>query len=396
MHVSAVPTAPDPQTSPTLAPPVLAELDRGTDWLGSWWPAAVLGVVGTAAVALWWRRRRRGAPRAWWAAAAAVPLLVGAGAAAVNAEVGYLPSLEAAELRLTGRTWPATGGGRVSTHRIDVPADLRVPVSTTWVYTPPGYDPDQATRYPVVYLLHGTPGSSADWFVAGGIAHVMDVLVERDLVQPMIVVAPDTRGEGISDTECLDSTRGGPQVETYLNDVVLPWVDANYRTAAHWRHRVIGGMSAGAFCALDQGLRHQELYGVVLALEAYETPGDGGRAMLATQAEFDARSPGAYVPSMDFAHPVPTFLDVGGRARGGDSGETQRLVAQLLARGQPVLFREEPGLGHTWTMARTGIPYGLVFASRNVPPPEGSAPSAPSPSPATARSPQEHPAARPR
>lgn len=161
-----------------------------------------------------------------------------------------------------------------------------MPTSTTWVYAPPGYDPNGSTRYPVVHLIHGTPGTSADWMSGGDIAHVMDVLIAHHLVRPMIVVAP-------------------------------------------------------------------ELYGAIIALEAYDNPGSGGRAMLATSAEITAHSPGKDLPTMTFVHPVTVFIAAGAAARGGDASEAAGLAAQLTARGQ----------FHTWTMARTAIPYGLTAVS---------------------------------
>ena len=221
-----------------------------------------------------------------------------------------------------------------------------------------------------MYLLHGTPGQSSDWLSAGDVAHVMDVLIADELIRPMIVVAPDTNGKGPGggDTECLDSTRGGSQVETYLTKVVVPWVDAHFLTRADWQHRVIGGMSSGGYAALDQGLRHPELFGAIIALEPYDNPGSGGRHMLSTSAEYVAHSPGRYLSTMTFTHPVPTFLSIGGRAHRSDFANTQRLAAQLQAQAQPMLFRSERGQGHTWTTARTAIPYGLAFVSDTMAP----------------------------
>lgn len=63
-----------------------------------------------------------------------------------------------------------------------------------------------------------------------------------------------------------------PPVETYLDDVVVPWIDAHYRTAADWQHRVIGAITA---------------------LEPYDDPGSAGRMMLRTRAQYDAGAPGA-------------------------------------------------------------------------------------------------------
>ncbi|MBC7550789.1 MAG: hypothetical protein H7269_07830, partial [Cellulomonas sp.] len=127
------------------------------------------------------------------------------------------------------------------------------------------------------------------------------------------VIAPElASGFAPNTTECLNCARGGSQLETYLTAVVVPWVDQNYATLPDWPHRVIGGMSSGGFCALEHPLLHQELFGTIIALEPYGDPGAGGRAMLATAAEFKAHSPSSYLPTLTFAHPVQTFFDVGG------------------------------------------------------------------------------------
>ena len=360
---------PDPPDVATLPHDVLTDLAVGQDWLGTWWPAGVLGVGSAVLVVVAVRRSRSaGRVRRRWPAVvgAALALLLACGAG-VNTAVGYVPNLSAARMLLTGVYQSAhTGGGRITAQIIRAPANLRIPVSATWVYTPPGYHAGGSARYPVVYLLHGTPGQSADWFAAGDVASVMNVLIKEHLVRPMIIIAPDVNGHGQDDTECLDSTHGGSKVESYLSTVVVPWVDAHYRTVADWPFRAIGGMSSGGFCALDQGLRHPELYGSIIALEPYDNPGAGGRAMLSTQAQYDARSPGYYLSMMTFVHPVATFLDIGSLGS-GDGSQTVRTAAQLNARGQEVYSRVEPGQGHNWTMARTGIPYGLVFVSQHMP-----------------------------
>ena len=52
---------------------------------------------------------------------------------------------------------PVTERGTVTGIEFDGDADLGTSDSTTYVYTPPGYNPESAERYSVVYLLHGTP-----------------------------------------------------------------------------------------------------------------------------------------------------------------------------------------------------------------------------------------------
>ena len=358
----------DRQSAVPVPPDILAQLTVRTDWLGTWWPAAVCAALGAALVAA--AVLRRGRMRRLPAVAGAVLALVLAVVFAANTAWAYVPNVSAARLLIAGQvsTAAVAGSGKVTAQSIVSPARLNMPASTTWVYTPPGYDPAGTVRYPVVYLIHGTPGGSADWVnsAKGDIAHVMDVLIAHHLVRPLIVVAPDVNGRGRADSECLDSTRGGSQVETYLTTVVVPWVDHHYATSTDWAHRVIGGMSSGGFCALDQGLRHPALYGSIIALEPYDNPGAGGRAMLRTQAQYDAHSPGQYIPAMTFTHPVPTFLDIGS-LDGGDGAQTTTTAAQLRARGQTVSTRVEPNLNHGWKVAEAGIVYGLVFVSGQMP-----------------------------
>lgn len=381
---------PEPETARTLPAAVLRELAGREDWVSSWWTVAVLGVAGVLLalfVVRWVRRRRRppgGGPRrrawpTWLGTGVALLLLVASFSVAANAYSGYVPNTAALRITLAGwglvdppashRDPPAEVAGSATSGSVtatQVPArDLRMAAGETWVYTPPGFDPGAATRYPVLYLFHGSPGRPSDWFAAGDVAHVMDTLLEAQLVQPMILVSVDTNGTGPSarDTECLDSTTGGAQVQTYVTDVVIPWVDKNFPTVPDRAHRAIGGMSSGGFCALNLGLRHLDMFSVVMALEPYGDPGAGGRAMLATAQERKANSPSHYLPTMDFTAPVSVFLDAGTEAAQGDREANRRLASQLSARGQTVELREERGQEHTWAMVQAGLPYGLMFVS---------------------------------
>ncbi len=367
------PAVPVPDTAQTLPPAVLRALHDQSQWLGSWWTVVALGVLaaGLVAVAVVRRRRGRGS---WPAAVAAAVVLALVAVAGVNASAGYLPSLAAAQVLLAGHgvgslgrqaTGTATTGALEPVH-VPVPATLHVPDATTWVYTPPGYDP-ATTRYPVVYLIHGEPGTSSDWVAGGDAAHTMDVLVDAGLVPPMILVSPEVNGVANTDTECLDSTRGGPQVETYLIDALVPWVDAHLATIPDPEHRIIGGMSAGAYCALDQGLRHQDVFSTILAIMPYVSPGDGGRDMLSTRAELAAHDVAGYLPYLALPRPVPVFVDVpGDDLHSEEAAQAATLVRLLAARGEPLEYRAEPHQRHTWTMARTALPYALVFAAQHL------------------------------
>ncbi len=352
-------------TGPTLDPGVTAQLASGQDLLSTWWPfvIAVLAVIGLVTWAITSRRRGR---RAWPSVAGAVVVALLAVALGTNAWSGYVPSLASAPRLFMDDAVAATAvTGGVTPVTIHVPGDMNMPTTTTWVYTPPGYDAAAATLYPVLVMIHGSPGQAADWTVGGDLPHTLDVLIANGLIQPMIVVMPEVNGFGWDqlDTECLDSTTGGPQVESYLSDVMIPWVDAHYSTAASWQSRAIGGMSSGAFCAIDQGLRHPDLYGAIVSIEGYGDPGEGGRGALATAAEYDAHSPALYVNTMTFDHQVPVYMGVAGRADAGDRQANEALADDLAKRGQAVQFHTYANGFHTWHTARALLPAALIFAS---------------------------------
>lgn len=356
---------------PFLTASVRHQLGSGHDALGTWWPAVLAGVLAgvLAVVAVRSGRRRRAGDRRYRPvlvrATAALLVAVVAVAAGINTHTGYLPTASA--LRAWVTRSPQPGAGRV--HAVVVPSEAswNLDRTTTYVWTPPGYRRSAGVRYPVVYLFHGSPGTSVDWFAAGGIVHTLTVLESDHLVPEVIAVAPDLNAPSTDDTECLDSTRpGGPQVTTYL-DHVVSWVDAHYDTQGDPSGRIVAGMSSGGYCAVDQGLTHQDLYGGIIGLEPYSSPGAGGHAALATAAQYAAASPSHYLPTMDFTHRTPTFLDMAGAGRSPvSSSDAEHLAVELHQRGQPVYLRREVGLPHSWTMASRGAPYALVWTSHQM------------------------------
>ena len=58
------------------------------------------------------------------------------------------------------------------------------------VYTPPGYDRNRTTRYPILYLLHGNNDLAVGWTMAGRAHYILDNLQADKKAAPMIVVMP--------------------------------------------------------------------------------------------------------------------------------------------------------------------------------------------------------------
>lgn len=359
---------PIPQNPIVLPAPVL-DAAAGQSPLTQWWVPVVALLVALALTA-WilrrtpWRRGRR-----WQFAlavlGAAVMWLVVA-ALALNSWFSFVPDLTA----LQRQTESALGlpvayrtpeGGHVAERFVPASPTLAVPESSVWVYTPPGYDPSGRVRYPVVYLIHGDPGTSADWFTLGGADEVLDAMIHAKVIPPVIAVAPDVNGGGIRDGECLDSLDGGPQVESWLYQDLVPWVDTSLPTRADWQHRILGGMSAGGFCALDQGLRHPDVWGGIVSLEGYGDPGEqAATAMGYDLAELQHVSPSHYIPTMTILRTMPIFLNVGEL---DDPQRVEWLADALKARGHAVVVQIEAGQDHSWAVARVGLAYGMAHVA---------------------------------
>jgi enterochelin esterase-like enzyme len=342
--------------------------------LESPWVAVAIGALlaASVAVAIWLHHRRRrvgvrprhrGLRRAVFAAWLVLLTVLGA-SAAVNAYVGYIPTVPALLGALPGD--PAGSRfSRVDQLRVGAPT-LGVPAERVYVYVPPGYDAhaNAHRRYPVVYLLHGYPGGPLDWFRAAEVQQVMDALVRYHLVQPMLLVAPNANGGWLHDSEMLNQV-GGPQVDTYLTNNVVAAIDARYRTVTDRAGRGIGGMSSGGYGALNLGLRHQDRFAVILAQMPYGDPGNVTATLLGgSRALWLANSPSVYIPTMTFHDPMAVYLIAG--SRDPQLAEARRLAAMLTRRGQLAVVKAVPGATHSWHGARAELPYSLVFASQHL------------------------------
>jgi len=105
------------------------------------------------------------------------------------------------------------------------------------VLTPDGFELGR-DHLPVLWLLHGGFGSSADWATVGDAEALTANL-------PMIVVMPDA-GTGGWYTDWLRGTPEGPQRwETFHLDELRPFIEARYQTRTDRESRAIAGLSMG-------------------------------------------------------------------------------------------------------------------------------------------------------
>ncbi len=114
------------------------------------------------------------------------------------------------------------------------------------VYTPPGYNHDNH-RYPVLYLMHGGGGNDTDWIVNMRANYIMDNLIEKHKVVPMIVVMPD----GNVGSYPLNGPITADVFPKELLGSIVPAIEENYRVAPGPKNRALAGLSLGGLWSLD-------------------------------------------------------------------------------------------------------------------------------------------------
>ena len=93
---------------------------------------------------------------------------------------------------------------------------------------------------------------------------------------------------------------------------VVPWVDAHLPTMPTLSGRVLAGLSADGYGAVDIGLRHRGLFGTLEAWSGYFTP---FRDSAQAQAREEARRSG-----VGFTSEAPSNRSIGRTTFGASSG----------------------------------------------------------------------------
>ncbi|MGH2869995.1 MAG: alpha/beta hydrolase-fold protein [Solirubrobacteraceae bacterium] len=229
-------------------------------------------------------------------------------------------------------------------------------------YLPPGYG--GGGRYPVYYLLHGSPGRPSVYLAIVSIGIRMDNLISRHLMRPMILVFPDGRigGSVFSDSQWANTPAGN--YETYVLDVVRD-VDQRFATLADRGHRVIAGFSAGAYGATNITLHQPGIFGGVQSWSGYYRQSRTGVFAHASRAQLAYDSPLQYVHALGrrlAARPVRAFLFTG--RDDNASPQTRPMAQALAARGGQVSYALYRG-GHDWQLWATHVNQMLILASRD-------------------------------
>ncbi len=182
-----------------------------------------------------------------------------------------------------------------------------------FVYTPPDYDKNPNTRFPVLYLQHGAGEDETGWGNQGHANLIMDNLIADGKAKPFIIVMENglnaggaggggRRGGGrgvaapaaappantnlhvvVVQADAADApagaapggatnsapTRGGrggfggfnfTAFEQVLTDDLIPYIDSNFRTIADQPHRAMAGLSMGGMQTRTITMAHLDTF----------------------------------------------------------------------------------------------------------------------------------------
>jgi len=130
---------------------------------------------------------------------------------------------------------------------------------TLVIYTPPGFDVNGKTKYPVLYLIHGGSDTEETWTKVGRANLIADNLIAQGKAKPMIIVMPYAN--------VMPAARDG-FTKDVINDII-PFIEANYPVYTDSDHRAVAGFSVGGGQTLNIGLMNPDKFAYVCSYAPY-------------------------------------------------------------------------------------------------------------------------------
>ena len=256
-----------------------------------------------------------------------------------------IPGSHSAELDIQTVSETQYSSGTLVNLKVPSP-ETDYPMRNLFVWTP-DVDPAKIENLPIVYFLHGWPGSPMSMISA-----ITPVLAKKfdNGSDPFIAVFPDGNAKSHLDSEWADSSDGKVMLET--------WLTTNAITAAEGsaprpkEKRAIVGFSMGGYGAAMIALHHPDIYTQVGTLAGYFVIDDLTRAFVG-KTKLAYQTPNNYIKS---AHNFRWYL-----AEAKDDftqpihGEMARWSA-LLKKQKVNVETHAPMGGHTFTFVAGQIP----------------------------------------
>ena len=127
------------------------------------------------------------------------------------------------------------------------------------VYTPPGFNPNDKIKYPVLYLIHGGSDTEETWAKVGHANYIADNLIAQKKAVPMIIVMPygNVRPKPMADF-----------TKDVINDII-PFIESNYPVLIDSKNRAVAGFSVGGGQTLNIGLSNTDKFAWICSYAPY-------------------------------------------------------------------------------------------------------------------------------
>ncbi len=217
-------------------------------------------------------------------------------------------------------------------------------------------DENCTEKFPTVYLLNGYDGDYSSW-VKGQpeLARLADLY-------GMIIVTPDGRDSWYWDSP-IDPKM---QMESYIINDLVPFIDANYPTIPESGKRAISGLSMGGHGALWLAFRHSDVFGNAgsmsggVDIRPFENSWKMKLRLGEKKNNPDAWEEHTVINLVPMLHngQVNIIVDCGVNDFFADVNNN--LHAALIKQGIDHDYTVRPGK-HTWNYWRNSILYHLLF-----------------------------------
>lgn len=312
--------------------------------------------------------------RVWKIVAAGVAFLlsVGTGVLLVNDYYGYYESWSAAYADLSGDSNDyavataahgsvASGNGRVEI--VNLPGKRSGIDRDALVYLPPQYFEAKysSVRFPVVEMLHGTPGDPSQIADETRLPQILTALIATHRMGPVVAVMPDTNGGLRKAEECLDTPRF--KDDTYIAQDVPTDIRARFRVSQDPSQWGIAGASSGGWCAANLAMRHRTAFGAAASIDGYYAPlQENARQIIGNDpALLKVNDPlDAALRTAPGTGPLPPFWIAAGSGDAGDYAVAKQFV-HAMSRLEAVPFLVMPGARHTFATVRRAAPTALAW-----------------------------------
>ncbi|MEO6232555.1 MAG: alpha/beta hydrolase-fold protein [Ferruginibacter sp.] len=228
-----------------------------------------------------------------------------------------------------------------------------------FVYTPPGYLKDAKTKYPVLYLQHGSFEDETGWAVQGKANLILDNLIADKKAVPMIIVMDNGYAYKPQDkTEIDNKTRPVSIFEEVVINEIIPMIDGKFRTLADREHRAIAGLSMGA---------NQTMRIVMNNLDKFANYGGfSGTSNYPSEEAVDPATflDGKFKDGAMVDKKLKVFwLGLGTKEPKPFPGSVGAFRAMLDKQGIKHVYYESPGTGHEWLTWRRDLQHyaSLLF-----------------------------------